>query len=133
MIAKLLKRWEVDFVREYRFMRTPFEYDFYIPAHHVFIEFHGRQHFEHVELFHPTKESFELAQQRDVFKRALAYRYYGRYIELTHEDLSAGKVEELLHAQLLPMGVLGRQGVGDMGDPPVASGFVVRGDRLDLA
>lgn len=39
--------------------------DIYIPQYKLAVEYHGRQHFEHVVRFHDTYEDFKRAQTRD--------------------------------------------------------------------
>ncbi|MAF25441.1 hypothetical protein CL634_07695 [bacterium] len=39
--------------------------DFFIPQRRLVVEVHGRQHYEHISHFHPTKAAFYKARGRD--------------------------------------------------------------------
>lgn len=42
--------------------------DVYCPSYKLAIEYHGRQHYEWITMFHPTYEDFVRAQERDLAK-----------------------------------------------------------------
>lgn len=57
---------------------TSRRYDFYIPKYRLLIEYDGGQHFQFVQIFHETKENFELSKRIDVekTKAALENKYH---------------------------------------------------------
>ena len=47
------------------------ELDIYIPELKLAFEYNGKQHFEWIKYFHPTKEDFEKQQYRDRCKKRI--------------------------------------------------------------
>jgi hypothetical protein len=56
--------------------------DFIIPFRKLLIEVHGRQHYVWVPHFHPTKQDFAAAKQRDIQKKRWCEINQFTYIEL---------------------------------------------------
>lgn len=87
-LAKIFDKLEVSYQREYKIpnTKTRYEYDFFLPDHGVLIEFHGRQHFEPVEIFGGQK-ALEDTQRRDKAKVELAKAHKIPLVEFTHKDM----------------------------------------------
>lgn len=51
MVAQLLIGNDVEFIREFRIPDTNYRLDFYLPQHHLVIEYDGAQHYRDVEYF----------------------------------------------------------------------------------
>lgn len=71
---------------EYKKIKNPktgsyLKYDIYISDYNVFIEIHGRQHYEYVEHFHKNKQEFKNLKERDKTKKKYANKN-GVYIEI---------------------------------------------------
>lgn len=65
ILKKLLPREKI--VNEYH-LGDRLRLDIYCPNYKLGIEYHGRQHFMHIGMFHPTYDDFIRAQQRDTAK-----------------------------------------------------------------
>ena len=87
-LAKIFDKLEVPYQREYKIANTNtrYEYDFFLPDHGILIEFHGRQHFEPVEIFGGQK-ALEDTQRRDKAKVELAKAHKIPLVEFTHKDM----------------------------------------------
>ena len=87
-LAKIFDKLEVSYQREYKIANTNtrYEYDFFLPEHGILIEFHGRQHFEPVEIFGGQK-ALEDTQRRDKAKVELAKAHKIPLVEFTHKDM----------------------------------------------
>jgi len=66
-IRSLLTELNVDFISQKNIKGTLLKWDFYIPKSKIYIEFHGRQHFEVVDHF-GGKEGFFVGVKRDLIK-----------------------------------------------------------------
>lgn len=94
-IGKILDKYRIEYIDEYKLPNYNFEYDFYLPDFNVFIEFHGKQHYEPIEYFGGEK-IFKYIQQCDMFKRSLARDYKIPLIEINYsqfENLSENDFE----------------------------------------
>lgn len=65
ILKKLLPREKI--VNEYQ-LGDRLRLDIYCPNYKLAIEYHGRQHFMQIGMFHPTYDDFVRAQQRDIAK-----------------------------------------------------------------
>jgi hypothetical protein len=70
---------------EYKLMKNPdtgwwLKCDIYVPKN-IYVEIHGRQHYEFIEHFHSTLEGFEYQQYKDKLKRDWCENQ-GVYIEI---------------------------------------------------
>ena len=65
------------------------KYDFLIIHNNktFLLEFDGRQHFKHIEFFHPTPEIYEGKRQIDVLKTAEALNHGHHFIRIAHTDM----------------------------------------------
>lgn len=86
LIEKILFKNNIKFVREFKLPHYKFRYDFYLPDHNLLIEFHGRQHYEPVEVFGGIEE-FKRISERDAFKRSLAHDYKIPLLEFNYKQL----------------------------------------------
>jgi len=89
-ITEVLKNSNLDFKRQFSVtdsttLRT-FRYDFFLPVHNIFIEFHGRQHFEPVDYFGGII-GFEKTVERDDKKIKLAAKNKIPLIIFNHNHL----------------------------------------------
>lgn len=71
-------------------------YDFYLPKHNIFIEFHGKQHEEYVKGFHKDIDDFQKQQEHDRRKRE-----YARDKLLVIWYYEFNNIEEILKQQLI--------------------------------
>jgi len=70
-VARILKKLNIDFIRQKTFPDlkdvSNLYYDFYIPDHNLFIEYHGIQHIKPVEFF-GGKDGLRSTMKRDMIK-----------------------------------------------------------------
>ena len=73
LIKKILTKSSINHIQEHCIpgVKPRFRYDFYLPDHHLFIEFHGGQHYKPIDYF-GGEEGFKLTKERDQFKRVIA-------------------------------------------------------------
>jgi hypothetical protein len=60
--------------------------DFFVPAYKLFIEVHGRQHYEFVQHFHQDILGFYRSRRRDARKREWAELNDLHYVELPYTE-----------------------------------------------
>lgn len=77
-------------------------YDLFIAAIGVALEFQGSQHDGPTERF-PSLEEYEALRERDELKRTLSAERQIRLIEVRAEDLTFGRLAELLRAAGVPL------------------------------
>ena len=79
LIADILKRNNIDFIREYKIpeVKKEYEYDFYLKDHNLLIEFHGIQHYELNKFFHRSAEKFlhQVVTDRTKMELAKVWKY----------------------------------------------------------
>ncbi len=86
--------------RNNRTVLNGLEIDCYIPSLKLGFEYNGEQHYNHVKVFHKTKEDFESQKQRDIEKNKRA-KEQGinlitiRYDEILSEELILSKIKEV--------------------------------------
>ncbi len=68
------------------------EIDCYIPELKLGFEYNGEQHYNHIEIFHKTKEDFEAQKQRDIKKNELAKERGIRLITIRYDELLTEKL-----------------------------------------
>ena len=90
-IASILKNYNIEFQREYRFHNQPKEiqkcrYDFYIPQSNTIIEYHGRQHYKFNDYFHKTIDRYLESWHRDILKKEYLEKINVNYIEIKYDD-----------------------------------------------
>lgn len=97
-IANMLTKNNINFIQEYKLPELSdynFRYDFYLPDHHLLIEFHGMQHYHPIEFFGGEK-ALENRKRNDKIKRYLAkktgYRIiYFNYLQFKKYKKTFGK------------------------------------------
>lgn len=94
-IDVILKKYKINFIREYRIKPHLYRYDFYLPEFNIFIEFNGIQHYRPVEIFGGEKAFTEL-KQRDEDKKQIIKSLNGKLIILTYQMLDEKTVESTL-------------------------------------
>lgn len=90
-----LKKYGLNFIREYKIKPHLFRYDFYLPDYHIFIEFHGHQHYRPVEIF-GGEQGFFGTKERDKTKEFLVKSINGKLIILSHLNLQNNSIEKYL-------------------------------------
>lgn len=50
-VLKVLKKYNLPYVLQYKFKNTPYEYDFYLPSMDILIEYDGEQHYHPIKLW----------------------------------------------------------------------------------
>ena len=94
-----LKKYGINYIREYRLVPNLYRYDFYLPGLDIFIEFHGIQHYVPVPIF-GGREAYLNVVKRDRIKKLLVKASGGRLVTLTYLNLSSGSVEKELIRKL---------------------------------
>lgn len=94
-----LNKYGIKHTREYRISPHLYRYDFYLPEFDIYIEFHGQQHYRHVEFFGSLEEHLAV-KKRDQIKISLVKQHGGKLIVLTYLNLSDGSVESELIRRL---------------------------------
>lgn len=69
-IFYFLKNNNINFIQEYKIENYKYRYDFYLPDHGLFIEYHGEQHYKVVEHFDGV-EGLKKRMKHDKIKRKL--------------------------------------------------------------
>lgn len=90
-----LKKYGLNFIREYKIHPYLYRYDFYLPDYHIFIEFHGHQHYRPVELF-GGENGFIDTKKRDKEKEFIVRSINGKLITLSYLNLHENSVEKYL-------------------------------------
>lgn len=98
-VEMVLRKYGINFIREYRIYPHLYRYDFYLPGFNIFIEFHGHQHYFPVEIFGGEEEHLRV-KERDATKALLVTNHNGKLIVLTYRDLTDGSVEKILIQRL---------------------------------
>ena len=85
MVEQFLLDNNIKFYTEYTIpgCERKFRYDFYLPEHNMFIEFHGGQHYQFVKYFHKDQDGFLNQRFRDSLKKDLA-RLMGYRLVVVH-------------------------------------------------
>jgi len=94
-----LKKYGINYIREYRIKPYLFRFDFYLPELNIYIEFNGQQHYKPVDIF-GGHNAFVKVQERDKKKKLLVKQHGGDLIVLTYLNLSDGSVENTLVSRL---------------------------------
>lgn len=92
-VISILSKHNIKYLDEYKLPHYNFEYDFYLPELNVFIEFHGKQHYEPIDYF-GGMETFKYTRKCDTMKKALAREYKIPLIELNYKQLEQCKEDE---------------------------------------
>lgn len=88
-----MKKYGIEFVREYRILPYLYRADFYLPEFNIYIEFNGIQHYTPVEMF-GGQPAFEKVRENDELKGKLIAARSGFLIVITYRALSSNSVEK---------------------------------------
>lgn len=105
-VSKILNSFNVKYIREYKIPGNKYRYDFYLPEHNVFIEYHGIQHYKYREFFHRTREEFLERKYIDKIKARLVKEYKGKLITLHYKQLDEGVLANSLIDQLKKLNII---------------------------
>lgn len=94
-VENVLKKYGINYIREYRIKPYLYRYDFYIPELDIYIEFNGEQHYKPVDSF-GGYEAYLSCKERDENKRSLVHERKATLIVLTYLNLHKGSVEKEL-------------------------------------
>lgn len=83
-----------------------YKYDFYLPEHNVFIEYHGVQHYQRIDYFHETDENFTQQVVRDHVKKELVRVHKGVLLVIRYNFKTREQIEKLLVPWLTKLKVL---------------------------
>jgi len=80
-----LKTWGLQYIPQRRvcFQKRTLVFDFHLPKHKTFIEYHGRQHYEAVKRF-GGQEQLKRQQARDALAREYCRKYGFKLIEIPY-------------------------------------------------
>jgi len=110
-VDEILGKLNLERIREYKIPEVKkqynkeYEYDFCLPKYKVLIEFHGRQHYEPVDIF-GGQDGYEILIKNDFAKETLAKVFQYKLIVIHHKLLEGGMLEKYLKRQLTRYGVL---------------------------
>lgn len=100
LVGKCLDKLNIKYITQYS---TPgnvkYRYDFYLPDHNTFIEFHGIQHYQPVEFFGGTS-AFDRQKIRDDIKREIVKAWKGKLIIIKYTVNSYEQILKLLKTKL---------------------------------
>lgn len=101
-LRELLNQLAIPYFTQYLFKDLPKRYfDFYIPSFNLCIEYDGKQHFEYINTWHQTIESFNEAKQRDNEKNEFCQKNSIPLIRIPYTDYE--KLDETYILNLLNM------------------------------
>lgn len=92
-IATFLDRSGIKYLKEHHVHGYRYRYDFFLPDDGIFIEFHGKQHYEPVEIFGGEK-GFHETKKRDLAKKELLDDMGKPLIVISHKSLNHGTVTQ---------------------------------------
>lgn len=98
-LAAELNRLGIRFLKEYKVPGYRYRYDFYLIDDDIYIEFHGKQHYESVEIFGGEKGFFE-TRKRDSSKKEILDNIGSPLIVLNHKSLNKGTLSQDLINEL---------------------------------
>ena len=99
LIADILERSNIPFVREYVIPPKRYRYDFCLKDLGILIEFHGQQHYRPVDFF-GGEEAFEKIQFNDNEKIKLAYDQGFVLLVLNYKHIEMNILEQTLLSKL---------------------------------
>lgn len=101
-IQSFLDKNKISYEREKKFKDMIYKeclrMDFYLHDYNMCIEFHGRQHYEFIELFHKTYDGFLERTKKDKIKKEYCRNNNIKYIEISYKDFE--NIESILSKQL---------------------------------
>lgn len=101
-ISEILDKYEIPYKREFKILNQQYEYDFYLPNHHLLIEFHGVHHYKAINFF-GGEERLEYTRKCDEIKVKLAKKEriplivfnYMQFNELSKEEFETLVMETI--------------------------------------
>lgn len=93
-ISDILDKYDITYKREFKLPidKERSEYDFFLPAHNLLIEFHGQQHFNVIDYF-GGKERLEYTKACDEKKRQIAKHFKIPLLEISYHSLKLSQEE----------------------------------------
>lgn len=95
LVQSILKKYNINFIREYMIPLNRYRYDFYLPDYNIFIEYNGKQHYAPVKMF-GGDEAFEITKERDKSKKILVNINKGYLITISYQNSDEESVEKIL-------------------------------------
>lgn len=89
-IKAILDKYNIETIPQYMIPEVAdiLKYDFYLPEYNLLIEFHGRQHYEHISFFHDGDYTLSDQIRRDDCVRYNAIRWKYNYIEFNYKHFN---------------------------------------------
>lgn len=69
ILSRLLEKYKINYIREYRIEPYRYRFDFYIPDANIYIEFNGIQHYHPVEAFGGKKTLIKTKRNDQIKKK----------------------------------------------------------------
>ncbi len=118
-VSQVLDKYNIIYIREYRIKPYPYRYDFYLPEYDIYIEYHGKQHYEENKFF-GGKEDLNKTQRRDKAKIKIIKRSSGLLIVIKYTFNTLEKIEDellrlfsIIHPQFIQNKELTKQSIID--------------------
>jgi hypothetical protein len=118
-ISQTLDKLQIQYQREYKISEQPYRYDFYLPYYDIYIEYHGKQHYELVDYF-GGKRALNKCIKRDKTKIELIKRSTGLLITLKYTFNTLEKIKDellrlfsIIHPEFLTNKELVKQSIID--------------------
>ena len=87
ILAKLLDKYNINYVREYKIRDYKYRFDFYLPDVNIYIEFNGKQHYHPVERFGGVRTLIK-TKRNDQIKKRLVKNNGGKLITISYRHFS---------------------------------------------
>ena len=94
-IAQILNKYNIKYIKEYRIQNYRYFYDFYLPDYDIYIEYHGRQHYEPLSFFGGIAR-YEYTQKNDKDKIELVSKSGGLLIVIKYTFNTLEQIEDEL-------------------------------------
>lgn len=98
-IREFLEDLGIKFIQEYKFEQSSYRFDFFLPEQNILIEFHGKQHYEAIDMF-GGEASLKECKRRDEEKVKLAFEKKTPLIVLEYFHFYKGKLKQELILRL---------------------------------
>jgi len=95
IVELILKKYNINYIREYKILPYLYRYDFYLPELNIFIEFNGQQHYKPIPIFGGDHE-FQKTKERDIIKKQIIKNINGHLIIIPYTRLKEDVVEKEL-------------------------------------
>lgn len=104
-ISSFLDKYKIKYITEYKIPNNRYKYDFFLPEYNIYIEFHGKQHYEYNHFFHRTYSEFLERRLIDDIKIDIAKAHGGKYIVVNYQLLDLNLIEQYLKKRLKLFGI----------------------------